>query len=62
MSIRPQFSNQDVEVLTTNKLYDGFFKMVQYKVKHKLFAGGWSDVVTREIFMYPLEFLTLSLC
>ncbi|HAB80123.1 MAG TPA: ADP-ribose diphosphatase [Glaciecola sp.] len=50
MSIRPQFSNQDVEVLTTTKLYDGFFKMVQYKVKHKLFAGGWSDVVTREMF------------
>ena len=50
MSIRPQFSNHDVEILDTTSLYDGFFKMVQYKIKHKLFAGGWSHVVTREMF------------
>ena len=50
MSIKPQFNNQDVEVVTTTPLYDGFFKMVQYKLKHKLFAGGWSGEVTREMF------------
>ena len=32
MSIKPQFNNQDVEVVTTTPLYDGFFKMVQYKL------------------------------
>ena len=50
MPVKPQFNNQDVEVLTTTPLYDGFFKMVQYKLKHKLFAGGWSGEVTREMF------------
>ncbi len=50
MSTSPQFSNKDVEVLKTTALYDGFFKMVQYQVKHKLFAGGWSNTVTREMF------------
>lgn len=50
MSVKSQFSHQDVEVLTTSPLYDGFFKMVQYKLKHRLFAGGWSSEVTREMF------------
>ncbi len=50
MSVKSQFSHQDVEVLTTRPLYDGFFKMVQYKLKHRLFAGGWSNEVTREMF------------
>ena len=50
MSVKSQFSHQDVEVLTTRPLYDGFFKMVQYKLKHRLFAGGWSSEVTREMF------------
>ena len=45
-----QFSAEDVQILAKETLYQGFFKMVKYAFKHKLFAGGWSDVVEREIF------------
>lgn len=45
-----QFSAQDVQILGKETLYQGFFKMCKYAFKHKLFAGGWSDVVEREIF------------
>lgn len=45
-----QFIVEDVEILSKKTLYQGFFKMVKYAFKHKLFEGGWSGVVEREIF------------
>lgn len=45
-----QFSGKDVQILSKETLYQGFFKMVKYAFKHKLFQGGWSDVVVREVF------------
>lgn len=44
------FSNNDVEILEKSSLSDGFFKMNQYRLRHKLFAGGWSNVIVREMF------------
>ncbi|MCK8046794.1 ADP-ribose diphosphatase [Shewanella sp. 1CM18E] len=44
------FNRDDVELLSKKNLYKGFFKMEEYRFKHRLFAGGWSDVVTREVF------------
>lgn len=43
-----QFTRQDVEVEKEELLYDGFFKMKRFTVKHRLFAGGWSKSMTRE--------------
>ena len=45
-----QYSVKDVQILGKETLYQGFFKMVKYAFKHKLFEGGWSDVVQREVF------------
>ena len=45
-----QFSAQDVQILDKETLHQGFFKMSKYSFKHKLFAGGWSGKVEREIF------------
>jgi ADP-ribose pyrophosphatase len=45
-----QFSNKDVQILSKETLYKGFFKMIKYAFKHKLYEGGWSDVVEREVF------------
>ena len=45
-----QFSTDDVQIIGKQTLYQGFFKMVKYAFKHKLFEGGWSDVVEREVF------------
>lgn len=44
------FNRDDVEVLSTHTVYDGFFKMVKYRLRHKLFAGGWSGEFERELF------------
>ena len=46
----PCFSHEDVEVVEKTTVYDGFFKMHRYKVKHRLVEGGWSPVLTRECF------------
>ncbi|TOH40221.1 ADP-ribose diphosphatase [Vibrio parahaemolyticus] len=37
-------------MISKESVFEGFFKMVKYRFKHKLFAGGWSDVVEREMF------------
>jgi ADP-ribose pyrophosphatase len=44
------YGPQDIQVLKKEPLYNGFFNMVKYSFKHKLYKGGWSDVIEREIF------------
>lgn len=41
---------QDVDVISKETLFQGFFRMVKYRFKHKLFEGGWSEVIEREMF------------
>ena len=44
-----QFTQQDIEIVKDETVYRGFFKLNKVQFKHKLFAGGWSGVVTREL-------------
>ncbi|PRQ62960.1 ADP-ribose diphosphatase [Vibrio sp. V01_P9A10T6] len=44
------FTPQDVDVISKETLFQGFFRMVKYRFKHKLFEGGWSEVIEREMF------------
>lgn len=44
------FTKDDIEILEQHTLYQGFFAMKQYQFKHRLFQGGWSNTVTREVF------------
>jgi len=44
------FTKKDLQVLYKEPLYKGFFKCNKYTFKHKLFAGGWSEEIQREIF------------
>ena len=46
----PQFSASDAQVLERNVEYKGFFSLVKLSLKHRLFGGGWSQPMTREIF------------
>lgn len=46
----PSFTSNDVEILNVEPVYDGFFKMQRYTFRHRLFNGGWSDEVHRELF------------
>ncbi|MDF2153288.1 ADP-ribose diphosphatase [Vibrio sp. CAU 1672] len=47
---RGEFTPHDVEIISKETLFKGFFKMVKYRFKHRLFDGGWSKVVEREMF------------
>ncbi|OGO75342.1 MAG: ADP-ribose diphosphatase [Chromatiales bacterium RIFOXYA1_FULL_46_5] len=46
----PSFNSADVKILDQNTVFQGFFQIDSYKVKHKLFNGGWSAEVKRELF------------
>jgi len=43
------FTHQDFEIRHREILYQGFFKMVRYQLRFRLFDGGWSEVVEREL-------------
>ncbi|PHM72105.1 ADP-ribose diphosphatase [Xenorhabdus kozodoii] len=44
------FTQQDVEIISQKILYRGFFTMTEYQFKHRLFRGGWSEIIKREVF------------
>lgn len=44
------FTKNDVEIIARDSLYRGFFSIQRYRFRHRLFNGGVSDEVVREIF------------
>lgn len=40
----------DVEILERTTCFQGFFRMERYRLRHRLFSGGWSPVLLRELF------------
>ncbi|WED21466.1 ADP-ribose diphosphatase [Vibrio sp. JC009] len=49
--MKQKFTTKDVEILSKETLFKGFFEMVKYRFRHKLFEGGWSEPVERELFI-----------
>mgnify|MGYP003385550193 FL=1 len=43
--------DKDVELLSREVVYQGFFSMEKLHLRHRLFAGGWSREFTRELFV-----------
>jgi len=41
---------KEFKVIAQETMYQGFFSLNRYQVQHSLFAGGWSEVLTRELF------------
>ncbi|WP_394752788.1 NUDIX domain-containing protein [Crenothrix sp.] len=39
------------EILDKDIVYNGFFRMEKYRLKHTLYAGGWSEEISRELFV-----------
>ena len=50
LASEPYFTAADVEILRQENCHQGFFRMNRYTLRHKLFAGGWSAPLTRELF------------
>ena len=46
----PAPTRDDIEIVEKRTLFQGYFRIDRYRLKHKLFAGGWSGEVMREIF------------
>lgn len=40
----------DVNILEQKTLYQGFFRLDHYLLQHRLFAGGFSKTLSREVF------------
>jgi len=50
LKLTSQFTVSDIEVLSKDNKFDGFFQINKYCFKHRLFAGGWSGIIEREVF------------
>lgn len=46
----PSFNSKDLEILDKTTVFQGFFRIELYTMRHRLFAGGWSEPMQREIF------------
>ena len=44
-----QFTHKDVNIKPIKNLYKGFFQVNLYEFEHALFAGGTSQLISREI-------------
>tara|TARA_R110002167_G_scaffold100989_14_gene263447 strand:- start:245 stop:904 length:660 start_codon:yes stop_codon:yes gene_type:complete len=49
--ISQQFGQNDCELVAREACFEGFFKVERFELKHKLFGGGWSPLMQREIFI-----------
>ncbi|ASF46099.1 NUDIX domain-containing protein [Methylovulum psychrotolerans] len=43
--------SQAFSILNHEILYNGFFRLEKYRLKHTLYAGGWSAELDRELFI-----------
>ena len=53
VSLEPSSSlsrDDAVEILEQETVYKGFFRIDRYRLRHRLFAGGWSTELSREVF------------
>ena len=44
-----KFTLEDVEILSQKNCYTGFLNIEALRLKHRLFEGGWSEVLQREL-------------
>jgi ADP-ribose pyrophosphatase len=40
----------DVEILAKDTVYDGYFRIDRYRLRHRRHEGGWTGEITREVF------------
>jgi len=40
----------DVEVLSKETVFQGYFRVDRYRLRHRTFAGGWTAEMVREVF------------
>ncbi|WP_333796165.1 ADP-ribose diphosphatase [Rheinheimera sp.] len=58
----PAFTRDDLQIIDQHTVFQGFFRINQYRIKHKLFAGGWSETFSREMFERGHAVVVLPYC
>jgi ADP-ribose pyrophosphatase len=48
--MQPEFGAEDVRILEEPRAWAGYFSVRKVILQHRLFAGGWSNPITREVF------------
>ncbi len=43
-------TEDDVDIIAREAGYDGYFRIDRYRLRHRLFAGGWGQELQRELF------------
>jgi ADP-ribose pyrophosphatase len=43
-------NDDDFQLIEKATAYAGYFRIERYRFRHRLFAGGWSDEIRREVF------------
>jgi ADP-ribose pyrophosphatase len=46
----PRSRAQNVELIETTTPYAGYFRIERYRLRHRRFGGGWTEVFEREVF------------
>ena len=46
---KPQFGKNDVEIIEQKDVYQGFHRITKMRLRHRLYEGGWSEVIEREV-------------
>ncbi|HEY0722066.1 MAG TPA: ADP-ribose diphosphatase [Gammaproteobacteria bacterium] len=49
-TMQPGPEQPDVEILDRQVAHQGFFRMEKFRLRHRLFAGGMSEPISRELF------------
>ncbi|MGE5477381.1 MAG: NUDIX domain-containing protein [Bacteroidales bacterium] len=44
------FTADDVQVIAKDRVFQGYFAIDRYRVRHRTFAGGWTGDIVREVF------------
>lgn len=47
------FAQEDVQILSRERVYDSFIPVDVLQLRHRLFAGGWSEPLRRELAVRP---------
>lgn len=46
---KPEFGGDAIEILKEETLFQGFARLVRYRLRHRLFRGGWTLPLEREL-------------
>ena len=49
MMYKPVLNQSDVRIADQKTVYQGFYQVQKLKLQHRLFQGGWSKLLHREL-------------